>query len=391
MEHGTAGQSYAWEGEVITNATRKPNQLFNDNPLKLGIFGINAINAQTVAPGSWHPGWDEVLAAALAVDDAGFEAIVPIARWKGYVDGEPDHRTNDVFDTFSFAAALGQATKYATIFSTVHASLVHPMMMAKLGATIDHIAHGRWALNIVGGWNRPEFDMFGIELREHQARYDFLQEWLDALRALWTADKEIDWDSENFRMKGAVSRPKPLQQPTPPVMNAGYSPAGRDFTARNSDIGFVMIQDGNPDNWRTQVAAVKELGRQAGRELKVWTAAHIVQAPSHEEATRYIDEYVSQYADSKCIDSHVKTLAMEAQGLNDAAINMYRRQVAIGFGWVLPGPPEFIADELQAMTDAGFDGVLLGWHNFIDGIAQFRRDVMPILEARNLRKPFAGV
>jgi len=374
----------------MTKVGTTPNQLFNDNPLKLGIFGINAINAQTVAPDGWHPSWSDVVAAAKAADDAGFEAIVPIARWKGYVEGKPDHRTNDVFDTFSFAAAIGQVTTHATIFSTVHASLVHPLMMAKLGSTIDHITGGRWALNIVGGWNRPEFDMFGIELRDHQARYDFLAEWLDAVREIWTADDEVNWNTTNFHMKAAISRPKPIQRPTPPIMNAGYSPAGRNFTANNSDIGFVMITGPDHARWHTQVDELKELGRQASRDLKVWTAAHIVQAPSQEEALRHIDEYIVRHADYECIDAHVKTLVAESKGLDEAAIAMYRRQVAIGFGYILPGSPEFIADELQAMTEAGYDGVLLGWHNFVDGIAQFRTDVLPLLEQRKLRKPFAG-
>jgi len=115
-----------------------------------------------------------------------------------------------------------------------------------------------------------------------------------------------------------------------------------------------------------------------------------VQAPSQEEALRHIDEYIVRHADYECIDAHVKTLVAESKGLDEAAIAMYRRQVAIGFGYILPGSPEFIADELQAMTEAGYDGVLLGWHNFVDGIAQFRTDVLPLLEQRKLRKPFAG-
>jgi len=364
------------------------NQLFNDNKLRLGTFSTNLMNSQTLAPDGWHPNWDDVLAAAIAADRAGFEAIVPVARWKGYIDDRIDHRSNDVFDTFSFAAALGQATRHSTIFSTVHASLVHPLMMAKLGSTIDHISHGRWALNVVGGWNRREFEMFGVELLDHQARYDFLEEWLAVLRTLWTADEEVNWDSANFHMKGALARPRPVQQPMPPIMNAGFSPAGRRFTARNSDIGFVMINGGDHASWRGQVEEVKALGRDAGRDLKVWTAAHIVQAPSKEEAMAFIDGYLWDNADVECIDAHVKVLVSESGGFDEATTRMYRRQLTIGSGWVLPGPPEYIADELEAMVEAGFDGVLLGWLNFTDGIGQFARDVMPILEARGLRKPF---
>jgi len=367
----------------------KLNQLYSNNKLRLGTFSSNLVNCQTLVREAWHPQWSDVLAAAIAADQAGFEAIVPVARWKGYVDRKIEHRSNDAFDTFSFAAALGQATSHSTIFSTVHASLVHPLMMAKIGSTIDHITQGRWALNVVGGWNRREFEMFGVDMRDHQARYDYLEEWLRILRALWTATDEIDWSSKDFHLKAAVCRPRPLQQPTPPIMNAGFSPSGRRFAARNSDMGFVMITAGDHTGWRDQVQEVKTLGREAGRDLHVWTAAHIVQAPTRAEAVKYIDDYAIKNADQEGIDGQMATLVVES-GLaaNEATVAMYRKQLAIGSGWVLAGPPEYIADELQAMAEAGFDGVLLGWVNFTDGIAQFARDIMPLLEARGLRLPF---
>ena len=43
-----------------------------------------------------------------------------------------------------------------------------------------HVGEGRFGLNIVVGWNEDEFQMFGVTQREHEARYEFGQEWLDA-------------------------------------------------------------------------------------------------------------------------------------------------------------------------------------------------------------------
>ena len=59
------------------------------------------------------------------------------------------------------------------MFGTVHAPLFHPIIAAKQMVTADHIGDGRFGLNIVGGWNEGEFEMFGVEQREHD----------DALRA----------------------------------------------------------------------------------------------------------------------------------------------------------------------------------------------------------------
>jgi Luciferase-like monooxygenase len=47
----------------------------------------------------------------------------------------------------------------------------HPVRIAKEAVTVDHVSAGRFGLNIVAGWNEPEFDMFGIEQRHHDERY----------------------------------------------------------------------------------------------------------------------------------------------------------------------------------------------------------------------------
>src|SRR5262249_57574453 len=68
-----------------------------------------------------------------------------------------------------------------TVFGTVHAPLFHPLIAAKEFATADHIGEGRVGVNIVVGWNEGEFDMFGVKQREHDARYDYAQEWINVV------------------------------------------------------------------------------------------------------------------------------------------------------------------------------------------------------------------
>jgi alkanesulfonate monooxygenase SsuD/methylene tetrahydromethanopterin reductase-like flavin-dependent oxidoreductase (luciferase family) len=46
------------------------------------------------------------------------------------------------------------------------------------------ISNGRFAMNVVGGWNAPEMEMFGAPLREHDARYEYLAEWLEIIQRL---------------------------------------------------------------------------------------------------------------------------------------------------------------------------------------------------------------
>src|SRR5277367_3724579 len=149
------------------------NPLFNDNKLKLGVFAFNGNGpVMTKIPEQYEPTWRNSLDVAEQADRAGYEAIVPYARWRSFV--RPDHRSGRVFDSYTWAGAIAARTDYTAILSTAHAPVVHPLICAKSGATVDHISGGRFGLNIVCGWFGPEFEMFGGEgILNHEDRYAY--------------------------------------------------------------------------------------------------------------------------------------------------------------------------------------------------------------------------
>ena len=194
--------------------------LLRSNTLKLGLFCTNGSGAsQTLVPEAHEMDWDLSLRTARAADRAGLEAVVPFARWKGYPEGRPEHRSGRVMEPFTWAAGIAAATENIGVFATSHAPTMHPIVAAKQAATVDHISRGRFALNVVGGWNRPELEMFGAPMREHDERYDHLAEWLEVIRKLWAETEEFDFHGRFFDVVGGVSQPKPVQ-PTIPIMNA---------------------------------------------------------------------------------------------------------------------------------------------------------------------------
>src|SRR5690348_610862 len=168
------------------------NVLFNDNRLKLGVFGLNVSNgcAATTAEGHLQPTWQNNLDIAVMADRAGIEALVPVARWKGF--GGPTDFNGTCFETFTWAAGLAALTDHAAVFSTAHVPTVHPIMAAKQCTTVDHISGGRFGLNVVCGWFAPELAMFGAPVMEHDTAYEYAAEWLDVVRALWTTEGEFD-------------------------------------------------------------------------------------------------------------------------------------------------------------------------------------------------------
>ena len=127
-------------------------------------------------------------------DDAAIDFMLPIGRWKGY-GGETDYQ-GATLETVTWAAGLLASTNNIVVFGTVHAPLIHPIIAAKAFVTADHIGKGRFGLNVVCGWNTDEFNMFGVTQREHEQRYAYAQEWIDAVFRAWGPEENFDPEGE---------------------------------------------------------------------------------------------------------------------------------------------------------------------------------------------------
>jgi FMNH2-dependent dimethyl sulfone monooxygenase len=363
------------------------NPVFNTNKLKLGTFATNTIGSvKSVAPEAYKVTWENSLRAARAADAAGLEAILGLARWKNAGTGHiHNDRGNIVFDSFTWTAGLAMATKYSAIFATSHAPTVHPLVLAKMAATIDHISGGRFGLNVVGGWNRVEFEMFNIELLEHDLRYDYLTEWLTVIEKLWRTREVFDHEGRFFKLAGALSMPQPLQQPRPPIMNAAVSGRGQKFACEFADCCFVASHVD-----KAAIQSYKTLAREEfGREVAVWTQIPVVQRATHAEAKEFIN-YILQHEDTLSVDGWRAGIAVETKSLKGGEVVVPRILSTMG-GTPIIGDAAEVADELEAWQEKGIDGVLLSWFDFDDGIKRLNEEVLPLLEKRGLREPFAGV
>lgn len=369
------------------------NPVFNDNRLKLGTFCTNGRGAtHSLAPEANRLDWSQSLRVAQEVDCAGFEAVVPFARWKGYVAGKPGHISGDVLDPFTWAAAIAQGTRHAGVFVTSHAPTIHPIVAAKQTATIDVISGGRLSINVVGGWNRPELEMFGAPLREHDQRYDYLSEWLAVIRRLWTSEVEFDHHGAFFDVAAGFSAPKPVQRPGPPIMNAGHSERGRAFACEHADLCFIGIRSEDPDTIQAEVDRYKATARDRfGRNVQVWAHSYVVQRDTRAEAEAFVRYYAVEHEDRESIDGLIALSMPEVRDMPRAVWEALRTRYAAGYGgFPLVGTAQDVADRLEMLSRAGLDGVLLTWVDFLDGAQRFTRHVLPLLEQAGLRRPFFG-
>ena len=134
---------------------RSRNAIYTDNRLKLGVFGANVSNgcAATTAPGHLEMNWPNSRDIVTLADLAGFEAVVPVARWKGF--GGKTNFNGTCFETLAWAAGMGAVTNHASIFCTTHVPTIHPIVAAKQCTTVDHLTGGRFSLNVVCATTTP--------------------------------------------------------------------------------------------------------------------------------------------------------------------------------------------------------------------------------------------
>lgn len=366
---------------------RNQSPILNDNALKLGFFSANCSGGMSVTkvPERWVNSWENNIRLAQLADEAGIEFLLPIARWIGY-GGETDFH-GSVLETLTWATGLLANTRYVNVFATVHTAFIHPLVAAKQLATADQLSSGRLGLNVVAGWNAPEYDAFGIALPEqHSERYALAQEWFDLVTRIWNHNGAFDWNGKYFHGKGIYGFPRPFDG-NPPVMNAAGSGEGRDFAARNADFLFAISID--LDQSRVEVDRIKERAAKLGRSTGVFTLCHVVCRPTVKEAQEYYCYYARENADWGAVDNLMRLQGLHAQSFPPEALRTMRDRFAAGHGtYPLVGDPDTTAREMTKIPAAGFAGTTISFVDYVKEFPYFRDEVIPRLERLGLRRPF---
>lgn len=366
------------------------NRIREGNALKLGLFGLNCAGglAFTSLPERWQATWDQNLALAQLAEATGIECLVPVARWKGF--GGATNVNAASFETITWACGLLAHTSRMTVFGTVHVPMIHPVVAAKQIATADQVGHGRFGLNIVCGWNQDEFELFGMTPEPHEDRYGRGEEWWTILKTIWSSQPAADFDGKFYRLRGLEGAPAPFGDRPPLMMNAGASPAGRAFAIRNSDLHFDYCR--TPQDSFARIRETKELARAQGRSIQVWTPASVVSRRTQAEADDYAGRCV-EHADWDALD-HQYALYQGNFGSRSRSTEENHRnreqdpaRTVLGYGgsYSIRGNADHVAHELKALHDAGFDGVAMGFVNYLDELPYFIEAVIPRLQRMGLR------
>ncbi|MGD1109640.1 MAG: TIGR03621 family F420-dependent LLM class oxidoreductase [Mycobacterium sp.] len=110
-----------------------------------------------------------------------------------------------------------------------------PAVLAKEAATLDLLSDGRLELGIGAGWSGVEYDALGLDFDRPGRRIAKLAEVVALIRAHWQGD-ELDYSGDFVRVHGYAGRPRPVQQPHPPIMIGGGGQRVLSLAGREADI-----------------------------------------------------------------------------------------------------------------------------------------------------------
>jgi FMNH2-dependent dimethyl sulfone monooxygenase len=285
-------------------------------------------------------------------EDCGFETTLVAERFLG-----PD------LEAWILSAALAAHTRTIEIMPAVHPGIVTPQVVAKMGATLDRISGGRLAINIVNGWWKEEFNLYGngTWLAHEDDRYRRMDEFLSVLKGLWTEDK-FSLPGEFFGVEAGELPTKPMRRPHPPIYTGSRSGTAKDIVARQCDVWFVAVQPGYrqyEEHLKDTVADIAEmdkLSRSYGRKMRYGISCHVICDDSMAVACRQADE-------------------LEEFGQQNRLASIVSK--ALGAGLV--GSPELIAERIRRYEDIGIECLMLHFHPMLEGLQTIADKVMPLV------------
>jgi FMNH2-dependent dimethyl sulfone monooxygenase len=332
-----------------------------------------------------EPTFSYNLRCAQLVDRLGFDFIFPVGRWAG--DGGRTLFNEFTLEVLTLTTALAALTERVMVFTTWHISYhFHPMHVAKMGATIDHISGGRWGLNIVTGWKEREALMFGKPLAPREERYRLGAEFTTMVKRLWSEDEAIDLDGRYFSGRGCLVLPKPVQKPMPLLINAGQSAEGIEFATEHCDVIFIQGGSGEASSEISAVAdvaaRVRDEAARKGRQLKVVLPVVLICRDSEREALA-LRRQILDNADWEAAETMLRSLTAGSGSWPRHTLE----PIVLGIGgFKFFGTPEQAAETLIALRAAGVDAVQFEFWRYAEEIEYFAERVLPLLEQAGLRE-----
>lgn len=293
-------------------------------------------------------------------------------------------------DTMSFVSAVAPLTKNINLLAAVRCGEIHPPMLARAIATLDHILKGRLTINIISS------DLPGTKV-DSAIRYARSREVIEILKQAWTQDV-IDFQGKHYQLNLPAAPCKPYQQNGGPLLYfGGYSPAGVDLCAEHCDVYLMW-----PETETRLLELMTNMSQKAAtynRAVDFGLRIHVIVRETEKEARDFADRLMSKLAPEKGKEIRERALDAKSYGVSRQA---EMRDIADQKGYVEPnlwtgigrarsgcgaalvGTPDQIIAKIQRYMDMGIRAFIFSGYPHLDECKRFAKMVLPRLKTLSL-------
>ncbi|MEM7162549.1 MAG: LLM class flavin-dependent oxidoreductase [Bacteroidota bacterium] len=288
-------------------------------------------------------------------------------------------------DTLPFVSALSPLTRNINLLAAVRCGEIHPPMLARTLATIDHILKGRLTVNIISS-NLPGEDL------DSASRYQRSREVIQILKQCWTQD-EIDFKGEFYQFKLSSNPGKSFQDQGPLLYFGGYSPSAIDLCAEFCDV-YLMWPE-TESKLQEHMVNMSEKAAQFGRTVDFGLRVHVVVREDENEARAYADSLLSKL--DLDTGTEIRERALDAKSFGVSKQSAMRAisdeegyaekhlwtgigKARSGCGAALVGNPEQIIEKIHRYMEMGIRSFIFSGYPHLNECREFARLVLPHLK-----------
>jgi pyrimidine oxygenase len=346
-----------------------------------GVFipiGNNGWLISENAP-QYKPSFDLNKRVVQEAEAQGFAFALSMIKLRGF-GGKTEFWDHNL-ESFTLMAGLAAVTERIKLYASTAVLTLPPALVARMAATIDSIAPGRFGVNIVSGWAKGEYDQMGLWPGDEYFgyRYDYSTEYVRVLRDLWDTGR-CDLDGQYFHMKDCVLSPQPSGKVD--IVCAGQSERGMQFCAEYGDYNFILSPGINdPEVYREPTERLAKAASASGRDVSALPLFMAIMADTDEEARAKWDSY-REGADLAALgymsDEGSADSTADASG-TARTINL--PEGAVNFNMAtLVGSHETVARQIDQVAGMpGVEGMMFVFDDFEQGVHDFGTKVKPLL------------
>ena len=289
-------------------------------------------------------------------------------------------------DTLSYVAGMAPLTEQINFLAAVRCGELHPPMLARTIATLDHMLKGRLTVNIISS------DLPGTKLSSPE-RYARSREVIEILKQSWTQDR-IEFNGKYYQLDLQTDPVKPYQQNGGPLLYfGGYSPEGVDLCAEHCDVYLMW-----PETEKKLQELMNNMTNKAleyDRTVQFGLRVHVIVRETEQEARDYAKNLLSKL--DLDLGKDIRNRSQDSASLGVARQAMLREEAdnqhyvephlwtgiglaRSGCGAAIVGDPDQVLAKLERYMEMGIRSFILSGYPHQKECELFAKHVLPRLK-----------